>query len=202
MVLLDIAFLVALAFAYPSKVSCDYSYASGGDIRTTSSIAAMGGVSVTNTDCIAVSNETPEVGETVTLTITCTDSGFRGFVSVQYSDNSVTNLLNGGTDCDSNRLDYPGTGDFSGTITHTFVPTKAGDYEIVAVGGSYSSFKRHVKSVTVTGMYFGFIIDKPTLQSFGFPFFALFSTSELSLCILLKFCSLGSDIGLPGVGVD
>lgn len=154
--LLGIVLLTALAMAHPSFVQCDFSTPNDGDIRTTSNIAKMGNAAIaTSSNSISLSPAAPAVGDSVTVTVTGMSSGYKGFVHVSHkSDSSAASLLTGvaTSKCDGNRQETSSTS-FSGTLTYTFTPTAAATYEIVAVGGSYSGFKRQVLDVVVTGMF-------------------------------------------------
>lgn len=152
--LLGIILLTALAIAHPGFVQCDFSTPNDGDIRTTSTIAKMDISSIATSSGISLSPAAPAVGDSVTVTVTGMSSGYKGFVHVSHkSDSSAASLLTGDatSKCDGNRQETSSPL-FSGTLTYTFTPTAAATYEIVAVGGSFSGFKRQVLDVVVTGI--------------------------------------------------
>jgi len=155
--LLGIVLLAAFVLAPPSAVNCDYSTPSDGDIRTASKVGKMGNSAFASPDpdCISVSPAAPALGDSVTVTVTCGTSGYRGLVHITHkNDASASNLLSGSgsSKCSGNRQEHGSTGSFSGTMTYTFTPQAAATYEIVAVGGSYSGFRRQVLDVVVAGM--------------------------------------------------
>jgi len=153
---LGIVLLAASVLAYPSYVNCDYSTPSDGDIRTASSVGKMNNAAFASPDpdCISVSPAAPNVGDTISVTVSCGLSGYRGLFHITHKgDASASNLLSGsGTSkCSGNRQD---SDNFNGDVQFTFTPQEAATYELVAVTGSYSGFRRQVLDVVVAGMDF------------------------------------------------